>query len=98
MTKYWIVNPECYDFINDLLGSVYSKEQINDMKKICKNGIYVIQINIAKDNKYKYQYNNISILVNRKKSDWMFQQEFTVQSIRKFKLKKINETTLSNIS
>lgn len=98
MTKYWIVKPECYDFINDLLGSSYSKEQINDMKKICENGIYVIQINIAKDNKYKYQYNDVAILVHREKSDWVFQQEFTVQSIRKFKLKKINETTLSIIS
>ena len=97
MIKYWIVKPECYDFINDLLGSYYRKEQISYMKKHCKNGIYVRQMNNSK-HKYTYQYHDIRFLVFKERSDWQFQQEFTYKSIRKIKLKNINEINLSKIS
>jgi hypothetical protein len=82
MDKYWIVKPDCYDKLNEIIGSNFDESQIRRLKH---NDEYKDGVSVYKQGRHFY-YRTINRPI-----ECEFQFEISIKALRKEKLKKINK-------
>lgn len=83
--KSWTVKPDCYNMINEIIGSNFSDGQIEDML-YCEKGLIVYRTPGS------FFYRNITDYKPDRYMTWNFIYQFdiSIKTIRKNKLIKIN--------
>lgn len=81
--KYWIVRPECYKMINDVIKCFFYDGQIQQMIHTCKEGVIVYR-------KSSFYYRDLNHIANEIDNDCEFQFEINLKLIRKLKMEKLN--------
>ena len=85
--KSWTVKPECYNMINEIIGSNFSNGQIEDMH-FCEKGLIIYQT----PGSFFYRSMSGNYYTDRYMTwEFSYQFEITMKLIRKHKLNKIND-------